>query len=47
MVPDNFSRFLKQNPDNSYDIAEICKAIDNIEDPELRDKIRTRINVEL
>jgi len=47
IVFDNFTRFLVENSDESNDVAEMRKAIDQIEDPELRDRVYQRLNVEL
>lgn len=46
-VPDNFARFIAENSDESHDVIEMRKAIDQIEDAELRGRVYQRLNVEL
>ena len=45
--PDNFQKFLAQNPDYSGDLHIIMRSIAAIKDPVLQKKTRDRINVEL
>ena len=44
---DNFARFLRENSDESNGIEKIMNAIDQIPDPVLRQRIYSRMNVEL
>ena len=46
-VLDNFARFLAENSDESHDVVEMRKAIEQIEDAELRSRVYQRLNVEL
>ncbi|MFZ4461720.1 MAG: hypothetical protein ACOYN2_04270 [Patescibacteria group bacterium] len=47
LTNNNFTRFCQIYPQHSLEIREIEKAIDTIEDSELRTKIAAKINVEL
>lgn len=46
-APDNFARFIAENSDESHDVIEMRKAIDQIEDADLRARVYQRLNVEL
>jgi hypothetical protein len=45
--PNNFARFKTLYPEHGMEITQIEKAISDIEDEGLRNKIEARINVEL
>ncbi len=44
---DNFARFHAENSEESHGVEEIYRAIKNISDPILRNRVYQRMNVEL
>lgn len=47
VTPDNFKRFREAYPNHAGELDRLEKVINRIEDPELREKVSARVNVEL